>query len=136
MSVNILIESDKRLALGIYRLRKAVGSLSDLATQEKGSLVAALNELAEKAGAGGSDEEAVNRLIDAKLDGLSGGASSAYDTLKEIEDALKGGDTAVQAILSEIAQLKQRDAELAQSLTLSQDWADKIDRLMTTGSEA
>lgn len=135
MSINVLIEADKRLALGIYNLLKSVGTLTSLNTSDKTSLVAAINELKAGMSSAGVSETKVQELITAKLAEITGGASSAYDTLKEIEDLMKKSDTAAAAVLSEIAALKAKDQEFTNALTLDSGWPAKVDRLMTTGAE-
>ena len=118
MGIETLIESDKRLALGIYRLRQLVGELSQLNVKNKTTLVAAINEVLASVGSAGVSEERVNTLISAKLAEITGGASAAYDTLKEIEDLMKQGDTTAASILSEIAALKQKDQDFTTALSL------------------
>lgn len=135
MSINVLIEADKRLALGIYNLQKSVGTLTSLGTADKTSLVAAINELKAGMSSAGVSETKVQELITAELAKITGGASSAYDTLKEIEDLMKKSDTAAAAVLSEIAALKAKDQEFTTALTLDAGWPAKVDRLMTTGAE-
>lgn len=135
MGIETLIESDKRLALGIYSLRQLLGDLSQLNVQNKTTLVAAINEVLASVGSAGVSEERVNTLISAKLAEITGGASAAYDTLKEIEDLMKQGDTTAASILSEIAALKQKDQDFTTALSLDSGWPAKVDRLMTTGAE-
>lgn len=135
MGIETLVESDKRLALGIYRLHQLLGELSQLNVQNKTTLVAAINEVLASVGSAGVSEERVNTLISGKLAEITGGASAAYDTLKEIEDLMKKGDTTAASILSEIAALKQKDQDFTTALTLDAGWPAKVDRLMTTGAE-
>ena len=135
MGIETLIESDKRLALGVYRLRQLLGDLSQLNVQNKTTLVAAINEVLASVGSAGVSEARVNTLISGKLAEITGGASAAYDTLKEIEDLMKQGDTTAASILAEIAALKQKDQDFTTALTLDAGWPAKVDRLMTTGAE-
>lgn len=130
------MQADEKLALAIYTLSQKLGDLSSLGTTAKGSLTAALNEVKqamETAAAGSLDEAAVNRLIAAKLAELTNGASSAADTLKELEDLISSGSTATQAVLQEIAALKSKDTELETALTAPDGWLTKIDNILATG---
>lgn len=99
----------------VKALRAADGSLAALTTSEKSSLVAAINEvlaMAQEAGAIDdmaasasstySSSKIVSLLASLKSD-LLGGASAAYDTLKEIEQKLGSEDTAINNLLTAVA---------------------------------
>lgn len=45
----------------------------------------------------------VSAIASERINEVVGGASEAYDTLKELEDALKNGDSAVAALTTEVA---------------------------------
>jgi uncharacterized phage infection (PIP) family protein YhgE len=116
------------------------GALTSLTTTVKTSLVAALNELkteisALAAGDGGvaiddsADGEStdtgvtwsaynIRTQIDGAIDSLLGGASSAYDTLKELEELLTGQDTSLAQLLTAVNNRVRYDA--AQTLTAAQ----------------
>lgn len=66
-------------------------------------------------------EEAATRkaAIDLLKAEILGGASGAYDTLKEIEDALKNGDSEVAAILSAVAAVEASLAGKVDASTVS-----------------
>ncbi|WP_368267085.1 hypothetical protein [Corynebacterium ulcerans] len=58
-----------------------------------------------KAQAAAKDAESVtNRVVDAAINKLLGGASSAYDTLKELEDKLTSQDSVAAAIMRQLAE--------------------------------
>ena len=135
MGIETLIESDKRLAMGIYRMGQSIGKLSELSTSNKGSLVQAINEALSSAGAAGLSEERARELITAELAKISGGASEAFDTLKELEDAISRGSSSVSAILAEIAALKQKDQQIDQALVVSSQLPDIVDNIMLSGRE-
>lgn len=114
----------------VKALRSADGSLSALSTTEKSSLVAAINEvLAVAQGAGAIDDAAssatstyssdkIISLLAALKTDLLGGASAAYDTLKEIEQKLGSEDTAISNLLTAVAnRVSYADA---QTLTAAQ----------------
>ena len=119
--------------------RTQMGLLSSLTTSQKGSLVAAINELKSSiAGAGAviNDTEASTSAVysSSKTDAqiataraalkteILGGASAAYDTLQELVTYFNGLDTAndadVAALVTAMANRLRFDA--AQTLTAPQ----------------
>lgn len=96
-----------------------LGDLSTLNTTHKASLVGAINEvnaavgaidlssIIDDAGTGstGSTLSAskIGELLTALKNEILGGAGSAFDTLKEIEDALKSNPDVIQGILDALA---------------------------------
>jgi hypothetical protein len=121
------------IAAAINDDRNARGALSSLTTADKSSIVAAINEVL---GVAESAQNAVNGLINdeapsashafssqkvtdllvALKDEILGGASGAFDTLKELEDALADAD--VTGLLSAIGNRVRFDA--AQTLDSTQ----------------
>ena len=127
------------IAADIKTLTGNQGALSSLTTTAKGSLVSAINELKTAIGnlsGGGAviDDTAtgatsadndvtwsaykVKTALDAAIDDLLGGAGSAYDTLKELEDLLTGQDTALSNLLTAVGNRVRYDA--SQTLTAAQ----------------
>lgn len=112
-----LVQSLKKLAVAIFGVNQKIGT-TDLKTQDK-TLTGAINELYDRPTAtGGLDESTVNGFIDTRINQLTNGASSAFDTLKEIEDAINSGSTATQALLEDLGKTK------AKLTALEQDMAD------------
>lgn len=116
-------------------LRGLIGELSNLATDNQISIVAALNEVNAKAiasGGGGVEIDNGNPAgttttysaskivseINAAKAAIIGGASGAYDTLLEIQTALQSDDTDISGLLTAVANRVRYDA--AQSLTSPQ----------------
>nr|WP_294863973.1 hypothetical protein [uncultured Pseudogulbenkiania sp.] len=110
-----LIAALQLIGADVKALRAADGSLAALSTTEKSSLVAAINEvlaIAQDAGAINdaaasasstySSSKIVSLLASLKSE-LLGGASAAYDTLKEIEQKLGSEDTAINNLLTAVA---------------------------------
>lgn len=119
-------------------VRGLIGELSNLATDNQTSIVAAINEVNTKALAGGggsgdgvqidndnpagttttySASKIVSEINAAKT-AIIGGASGAYDTLLEIQNALQTDDTDISGLLTAVANRVRYDA--AQSLTSPQ----------------
>lgn len=99
----------KQIAVAIFGLGKKLGEPTELKTENKTSLVEAINELHDRpSGSQGVDETRTTELIDQRLAAITNGASSAFDTLKEIEDHLTQGNSATQAVLAEIANCKAK----------------------------
>ena len=117
-------------------LRTALGNLAALTTAEKTSLVAAINELQSEINAIGSGGAA---MLDTAGDGdtthtysadkildllaslkseILGGASSAWDTLQEIQAWATNNETAISGLLTAVGNRVAYDA--AQSLTTGQ----------------
>ena len=133
------MKADEKLALAIYNTNKKIGDLTELPTSVKTSIIAAIKELHAATSSGLTRSEAVS-IAQAEISKLLGGASSSYDTLKELEDLLKQNDTAAAAVLSEIGALKTKDTELNNrinqietNLTPPSNWLTVIDNILATG---
>lgn len=107
-----------------------VGNLASLSTTDKASLVAAINELQnlitsatsiDDSTSGGSTTYSSSKTLELiaslKAD-LLGGASSAYDTLKELADLINTDQSGIAALISSVG--NKVDFESAQSLTGTQ----------------
>lgn len=130
--ITVLAQS---IAADIKALKAAQGNLDALNTTAKASLVAAINEVLQMAQAAGSSSGAaindavvstgstyssskVATLLADLKNQILGGASSAYDTLQEIEAKLGSDDTALGNLLTAVGnRLSFADA---QSLTPAQ----------------
>ena len=97
-----------------------MGDLTTLTTTEKTSLVKAINELKASIGAvnTGTDENAVNQLIDNKINSLVDNAPEALNTLKEIADKLQADETTATALAGSVS--KKVDFSSAQTLSTEQ----------------
>lgn len=116
-----------RVAQEFNTAKGRTGDLAALATVDKSSLVAAINELqAQFAGGGSIDDGQVSTgttyssdkivtLLAALKAEILGGADAAYDTLLEIQQALTDGDSGLTALLGAINDRVRFDA--AQTLT-------------------
>lgn len=117
----------------IKLLRSADGTLASLSTANKTSLVAAINEIFSMASAAGVaindnapassttvaySPAKISALIATAVSGVLGGASSAYDTLLEIQNELIGDDTAIANLLTAVGNRVAFDA--VQTLTTAQ----------------
>lgn len=107
------------------------GSLAALTTTTKTSLVAAINEVKSSISGGGGgvsiDDASTTSTtatwsaskstaaIATAVSGLLGGASSAYDTLKELQDAIGSDGTAITNLLTAVGNRIRFDA--SQTLT-------------------
>ena len=121
------------IAVDIKGLRTDVGSLSALTTTAKSSLVAAINELQGVIAAATNIDDtkgngdtgftwSADKIFDtieaaktAVKNDLLGGAAAAFDTLKELEDALGADANFATTIAGELANRVRFDA--AQTLT-------------------
>ena len=79
----------QRVAVQFNAVKAIHGDITTLTTTDKTSLVAAVNEL--QAAMQGGVGAAVNAALQALKDSILGGASGAFDTLKELEDAVNAG---------------------------------------------
>lgn len=97
-----------------------LGDLTSLNTTNKTSVVRALNELKASIGAinTGTDESAVNQLIDNKINDLVANAPEALNTLKEIADKLQADETTATALASTVSKKVSFDSQ--QSLSTEQ----------------
>ncbi|QXV74240.1 hypothetical protein [Rhizobium phage RHEph12] len=107
----------------------ATGDLSTLSTQDKSSIIAAINELEDRLGDLINDADAaslVSTYSAAKIEdrlaefrnAILGGASAAYDTLLEIQNFLQGEDSQIAALLTAVG--NKVDFSAPQSLTNAQ----------------
>lgn len=118
------------IAADIKALYANQGTLANLTTTQKSNLVGAINEvLAAVATATQIDDSTASTsktyssskvvaLLAALKAEILGGASAAYDTLKEIQDILASDDTAISGLLTAVGNRVRFDA--AQSLTGTQ----------------
>lgn len=118
----------------IKTLKANDGSLAALTTTQKTSLVGAINELnAALATAGNSlindaavagttnktySADKILTLLNTVKTDIIGGASSAYDTLLEIQNLLQGEDTSIANLLTAVGNRVRFDA--VQTLTGAQ----------------
>lgn len=112
-----------RLATEFKTIRSQIGALDALSTNEKSSLVGAINDLRSQlaaigGGTGGGTGGAViddgnlggtattlsaskiSALLDALRSDLVGGADAAFDTLKELQDAVQSDQTGLAQVLA------------------------------------
>jgi len=91
------------------------GVLSGLTTTAKTNLVSAINEVNALLGALPSS---ITTQLNTLRDQILGGAGAAFDTLKELQDALADEDTVVNSLLAAMANRVRYDAP--QTLTTAQ----------------
>ncbi|CBJ49616.1 hypothetical protein [Ralstonia solanacearum] len=132
MSLQTRIESlVLRLASEFKTIHDQVGTLSRLSTTDKTSLVSAINELRaqfdkiasatliDDANAAGTattfSASKITGLLDALKADLLGGADAAFDTLKELQEAILKDQTGIAALLAAVDRRVRFDA--AQALT-------------------
>jgi capsid protein len=132
MSLQVRIESlVMRLAAEFKTIYGQVGTLASLSTTDKTSLVSAINELRTQidavAGTTVIDDanaaatsttfsaSKITSLLDALKADLLGGADAAFDTLKELQDAILNDQTGIAALLAAVDKRVRFDA--AQALT-------------------
>lgn len=132
-----------KIAAKLNTLSGRIGSLASLATTDKASVVAAINELqALAAAAAAINDSATNTTtawsgskVSAMLTSLKseilGGASAAYDTLAEIQALMAADDTETSGILTALGNRLRFDA--AQTLTAPQQ-AQALSNLAITVS--
>lgn len=133
----------KTLARRIHENHTKLGDLTQLSTREKSNIVSAINVLAtDLAGRENLDVARVEQIAKAELAKITNGASAAFDTLAEIETALKGGEGQVAALLIEIGLAKTKLETLETKFNALEEFvgfAEKetlepeITRLMNTG---
>ncbi|UNU74091.1 hypothetical protein LU293_04135 [Moraxella nasovis] len=102
----------KKVAIAVYNVKQKIGDTQNLSTNDK-TLAGAINEVATK----------VHNITD--------GASSAFDTLKEIEDALQGS-SATAEMLKQIGDIKNRLQALESHI--DNDILQTIETALTTGA--
>ncbi len=132
MSLQSRIESlVLRLAAEFKTIYGQVGTLANLSTTDKINLVSAINELRAQIGAlEGStviddansasisttfSASKITGLLDALKADLLGGADAAFDTLKELQEAIQSDQTGIAALLAAVNVRVRFDA--AQALT-------------------
>lgn len=98
----------KQFGMDHKALSDTIGTMSDLNTTNKSNLVAALNEVKAaiiSAQNGAITESAVDAKVKALETKLLGGTDldASLDTLKEIADKLKAGDSTASTVLSGLA---------------------------------
>ena len=115
MSLDIrLTELAVRVATEINKSNAARGSLANLQTTNKASVVAAINELSAALGAASNiddsasssattfSSEKITGLIRQSVTDLVDGAPEALDSLREIAAELQGQNNAVEGILAQV----------------------------------
>ena len=119
-----------RVAQEFNDVRATAGSLASLSTNDKSSLVAAINELKaavlsamtiddnQIATTSTYSSNKIVSLLDALKTDILGGADAAYDTLVEIQQALQSGTSGLDAILAAVNLRVRFDA--AQTLTVAE----------------
>ncbi|WP_196303143.1 hypothetical protein, partial [Ralstonia solanacearum] len=121
----------QRLASEFKTIHEQVGTLARLSTTDKTSLVAAINELRaqfDKLASAALIDDAnaasttttfsasrITSLLDALKADLLGGADAAFDTLKELQEAILKDQTGIAALLAAVDRRVRFDA--AQALT-------------------
>lgn len=132
MSLQNRIESlVLRLAAEFKTIYGQVGTLANLSTTDKINLVSAINELrlqietvdgktvivdANSASISTTfSASKITSLLDALKADLLGGADAAFDTLKELQDAIQSDQTGIAALLAAVNARVRFDA--AQALT-------------------
>lgn len=116
-----------RLAQEFNKVQQRTGSLADLNTADKSSLVAAINELLGSATTAlGIDDDNLSAtstfssnkivtLLDELKSSLLGGADEAFDTLLELQQALQNDQSGLAAVLAALDHRLRVDE--AQTLT-------------------
>lgn len=112
-----LIALAQAIGTDIKELNNRTGDLNFLETQNTSSLVAAINEVIVMAGNAQEindgtpapgvsyltySSEKILQLLAALKNELLGGASSAFDTLKELQDALGNNSNAITGLVTAI----------------------------------
>jgi len=129
MSLQTRIESLViRIAQEFNTLNSKTGTLANLTTTDKSSLVAAINELQSAVLSGTGIDDAnvaltttyssskIVTLLDTLKAEILGGADAAYDTLVEIQQLLQDGTSGLDALLAAVNNRVRFDA--AQTLTV------------------
>lgn len=133
-TLNSLVKAIKPIAVAVFGIGKKVGDLNQLQTQTKTSVVDAINDLHTQASQQ-VGESRVTELINERLATITNGATTAFDTLKEVEDHLTKGNTATSAILDQIATIKQDITVIKEFIGIEQssDLETTINNALTTG---
>lgn len=136
LTTNPIFISIKKVALAVFNLKSSMGNIDTLSTTNKTSIVAALNELAERPVAtGGITEEAARTIAQSELSKLVDGADSALDTFREVGEKIKAGDSAAKTLLGEVGEVKTRLSSLEAVSASFDNLPVVIDRILTTGAE-
>lgn len=95
------------------------GELAGLVEQARTAQTTAGQHSLKAQAAANNAESVTNRVVDAAINKLLGGASSAYDTLKELEDKLTDQDSVAAAIMRQLAEKASHTdvSALAQKIT-------------------
>lgn len=157
MSLQTRIESlVQRLAVEFKTVYGRIGTIGNLATTDKTDLVSAINELQLQVDALGSSAviddanpaattttfsaSKITSLLDALKADILGGADAAFDTLKELQNAIQNDTSGLAALLSAIDRRVRFDA--AQALTAGEQaqarsniGAVSIDAIGDTGAD-
>lgn len=119
-----------RIGTEIKAIRTANGALTDLSTTTKSSLVGAINEVKAALASAASIDDAsastakayssqkVTDLLSALETKILGGASAAYDTLKELQDLLVTDASGIASLTTAVGNRVRFDA--AQTLDSTQ----------------
>jgi len=130
-----------RVAEEFNDLRAKAGNLAHLATTDKSSLVAAINELkavvvsataiddAQASVASTYSSTKIVALLDALKSEILGGADAAYDTLVEIQQLLQNDDNGLDALLAAIQLRVRFDAEQTLTATEQEQARSNIDAM-------
>ena len=127
MNDNPIYKAIKAVAVAVFNIKTKIGE-DPLETSAK-TVSGAINELANK----GVNMEIINAAIQGKINELIGGASTAYDTLKEIEDALVSGKSVSSALLNELSDVKTKLNELKSAQESIADLPERIESILNTG---
>lgn len=123
-----ITQAIKAVAVATHNANKKIGNTAELATTDKTTLVAAINELKSSS----RNTEQINNLIDTKIALLTNGASDAFDTLKEIEDEIKKGSVTGE-MLTQIGELKRRLQALEEYVGQNDNLVNVINTALKTG---
>ncbi|MDX1251161.1 MAG: hypothetical protein IDH49_02665 [Gammaproteobacteria bacterium] len=119
-----------RVAQEFNDVRATAGSLASLSTNDRSSLVAAINELKAAVVSSSAIDDGhvaptstyssnkIVALLDALKTEILGGADAAYDTLVEIQQLLQNGTSGLDALLAAVNRRVRFDA--AQTLTVAE----------------
>jgi capsid protein len=148
MSLQTRLESlVLRLAAEFKTVHGQVGTLANLSTTDKTNLVSSINELRgqittlagiaiiDDANAAGTattfSASKITTLLDALKADLLGGVDSAFDTLKELQDALLNDQSGIAALLTAVDKRVRFDAAQALTVTEQQQARQNIGAVAT-----
>lgn len=144
-----VIELAKAIGGQFKQIRQNIGSVADLQTADKSSLVAAINEARTSGGSSGaaiddtaaaadkaySSQKTAELISAAKTDlknELTNGADAAYDTFKEVAEYIAADKTGAAAMAEQIG--KRLRVDEAQQLTTTQKAA--VEQTLNLGDTA